>query len=153
MAERRHGGEEEQDQQVAHGGGQVRPQAVIRKSVCATDDGSIGHKPSPAPGSPCSRRAVWLAPARPAATAAVPLQPATLAAVQTVVEQRCVACHNAQLANKNVALHTPALIKQHALAVYQQTVVLKQMPMNNATQITDAERALIKSWFEAGAPP
>jgi uncharacterized membrane protein len=25
------------------------------------------------------------------------------------------------------------------------------MPMNNATQITDAERALIKQWFESGA--
>ena len=26
------------------------------------------------------------------------------------------------------------------------------MPMNNATQITEAERALIKRWYEAGAP-
>jgi len=31
-------------------------------------------------------------------------------------------------------------------------VVLKLMPMNNATQITDAERALIGRWFEAGSP-
>jgi len=31
-------------------------------------------------------------------------------------------------------------------------VVLKLMPMNNATQITGAERALIGRWFEAGAP-
>jgi uncharacterized membrane protein len=97
--------------------------------------------------------AVWLAPAPravpiPGAAAA----PVTFTAVQAVVQQRCVACHNAQLANKNVALHTPALIKQHALAVYQQTVVLKQMPMNNATQITDAERALVGAWFEAGSP-
>ncbi len=53
---------------------------------------------------------------------------------------------------KNVALHTPELLKQHAQAVYQQSVVLKLMPMNNATQITDDERALIKRWFEAGAP-
>jgi len=30
-------------------------------------------------------------------------------------------------------------------------VVLKAMPLNNATQITDDERALIKRWFEAGA--
>jgi uncharacterized membrane protein len=30
-------------------------------------------------------------------------------------------------------------------------VVLKLMPMNNATGITDAERLLIKQWFEAGA--
>jgi uncharacterized membrane protein len=53
---------------------------------------------------------------------------------------------------KNVALHTPELIKQHAQNVYQQVSVLKLMPMNNATQITDDERALIKRWFDTGAP-
>jgi uncharacterized membrane protein len=96
---------------------------------------------------------VWLAPApRAVPSPGVAVAPVSFAAVQAVVQQRCVACHNAQLANKNVALHTPALIKQHALAVYQQTVVLKQMPMNNATQITDAERALVGAWFEAGSP-
>jgi uncharacterized membrane protein len=31
-------------------------------------------------------------------------------------------------------------------------VVTKQMPMNNATGITDDERAVIQRWFEAGAP-
>jgi uncharacterized membrane protein len=61
-------------------------------------------------------------------------------------------CHNATVQQKGVALHTPELLQQHAQAVYQQAVVLKTMPMNNATQITDAERALIRRWFEAGAP-
>ncbi len=54
--------------------------------------------------------------------------------------------------SKNIALHTPELIKSHAQEIYQQVAVLKLMPMNNATQITDDERALIKRWFEAGAP-
>jgi uncharacterized membrane protein len=62
-----------------------------------------------------------------------------------------VLCHNAQVQNKNVALHTPELVGQHAQAIYQQSSVLKLMPLNNATQITDDERALIKRWFEAGA--
>jgi uncharacterized membrane protein len=53
--------------------------------------------------------------------------------------------------NKNVALHTPELIKVNAQAVYQQAVGQKSMPLNNATQITEAERALIARWFEAGA--
>jgi uncharacterized membrane protein len=44
------------------------------------------------------------------------------------------------------------LIGQHAQAMYQQAVVLKQMPLNNATQITDDERGLVKRWFEAGHP-
>jgi uncharacterized membrane protein len=42
-------------------------------------------------------------------------------------------------------------VSKHAQQIYQQAVVLKAMPMNNATQITDAERALIGRWFTAGA--
>ena len=97
--------------------------------------------------------AIWLAPPPPSAQARLAAaQPVSFAAVKAVVDQRCVMCHNAQLQSKNVALHTPELLKQHAQEVYQQVVVQKLMPMNNATQITDDERALIKRWFEAGAP-
>jgi len=77
--------------------------------------------------------------------------PVTLAEVHAVVQARCAICHNAQVQQKNVALHTPELLQQHAQAVYQQTVVLKLMPMNNSTAITEEERALIKRWFEGGA--
>jgi uncharacterized membrane protein len=87
-----------------------------------------------------------------AAASSVPTTPVSYAEVRAVIDQRCALCHNEQVQNKNVALHTPALLKQHAQAVYQQASVLKLMPMNNATQITDDERALIKRWFEAGAP-
>ena len=79
-------------------------------------------------------------------------QPASFAQVKAVIDQKCALCHNEQVQQKNVALHTPALIKQHAQTVYQQVSVLKLMPLNNATQITDDERALIKRWFDAGAP-
>jgi uncharacterized membrane protein len=101
--------------------------------------------------------AFWLAPPPPsaaqvAAAKAVAAQPAGYAEVRAVLDQRCVLCHNAAVQQKNVALHTPELLKQHAQAVYQQASVLKLMPMNNATQITDDERALIKRWFDAGAP-
>jgi len=95
--------------------------------------------------------AVWLAPA-PAAPVAAGAPPVTLTQVHAVVQQRCVLCHNAQVQQKNVALHTPELLRQHAQAVYQQAVVLKLMPLNNATQISDDERALVRRWFEAGAP-
>ena len=97
--------------------------------------------------------AVWLAPApvKPAAPVAAGAPPVTLAQVQGVLGQRCAMCHNQQVQQKNVALHTPELIRQHAQQVYQQAVVLKLMPMNNVTQITDDERTLIKRWFEAGA--
>ena len=90
------------------------------------------------------------APQSPAAQAAA-ARPASFAEVRQVIEQRCTLCHNAQVQNKGVALHSPELIGQHALAVYQQAAVLKLMPQNNATGITDEERALIKRWFDAGA--
>ncbi len=93
---------------------------------------------------------VWLAPAPvPKAAAAAPV---SFAQVQAVVAQRCVMCHNEQVISKNIQLHTPELIAKNAQALYQQAVVLKAMPMNNATQITDAERTLLGRWFEAGAP-
>ena len=73
-------------------------------------------------------------------------------AVQAVLEQRCYMCHGAAVQMKNLRLDSPDSVKQHAQAIYQQAVVQKLMPMNNATGITDAERALIGKWFEAGAP-
>ena len=72
--------------------------------------------------------------------------------VQAVIAQRCYMCHGPQVQMKNVRLDSPADLKLHAQMVYQQAVVTKIMPMNNATGITDAERELIKQWFEGGAP-
>ena len=104
--------------------------------------------------------AVWMAPAplplqpqRPQPVAETPEQ--TFARVQTVVEQRCVLCHNAQVANKGVRLDSPEAIRQHAQGIHQQVVVLKAMPMNNATQITEDERALLARWHTqmASTPP
>ena len=96
---------------------------------------------------------VWMAPPPPSAAAiAAAGKPVHFAEVKAVIDQRCAMCHNAQLQSKGVSLGTPELIKQHAQAVYQQAAVLKLMPFNNATQITEDERALIKRWFEAGAP-
>ena len=71
--------------------------------------------------------------------------------VAKVLEQRCLQCHGAQVQMKNVRLDSPEQVKVHAQNIYQQVVVTRQMPMNNATQITDAERALIGDWFKAGA--
>jgi len=101
--------------------------------------------------------AAWLAPRPPsaeqlAAARAAEARPATYAAVRAIVDERCVMCHNAQLQQKNVDLHDAAGLKKNAQNVYQQAAVLKLMPLNNATQITEAERNTIKRWFDAGAP-
>jgi uncharacterized membrane protein len=71
--------------------------------------------------------------------------------IQAVMQARCIQCHGAQVQMKNVRLDSPEQIKLHAQAIYAQVVVTKQMPMNNSTQITDAERALVAEWFKAGA--
>jgi uncharacterized membrane protein len=93
---------------------------------------------------------VWLAPAPVPKSTSV--APPSFAQVRSVIEQRCAMCHNEQVISKGVQLHMPELIAKNAQAIYQQAVVLKAMPMNNATQITDAERSLLGRWFEAGSP-
>jgi len=103
---------------------------------------------------------VWM---KPAAQAAVALAPSGASAptgqaggpafadIQKVMEQRCYQCHGPALQMKNVRLDSAQSLKQHAQSVYQQVVVTKLMPINNSTQITDAERALIAQWFRSGA--
>ncbi|MBI2748256.1 MAG: urate hydroxylase PuuD [Burkholderiales bacterium] len=71
--------------------------------------------------------------------------------LQPILEQRCYLCHGAQVQMKNVRLDSMEGVKQHAQGIYQQAVVTKVMPLNNATGISDAERALIRQWFESGA--
>ena len=97
--------------------------------------------------------AAWIAPPPPAEEELTQVtKPVHFADVKVVVDQHCVLCHNAQVQNKGIALHTPELIKKNAQAMYQQAVVLKLMPFNNVTQITDSERATIRRWYEAGIP-
>ncbi|MDP2165900.1 MAG: urate hydroxylase PuuD [Hydrogenophaga sp.] len=92
---------------------------------------------------------VWLRPA-PVQAVAVP-DTVSYAQLKPIMEQRCVMCHGEALASKNVRLDSPEAVKQHAQAVYQQVVVTKLMPMNNATGLTEEERALVAKWFKGGA--
>jgi uncharacterized membrane protein len=94
--------------------------------------------------------AVHLMPA-PQARSTAAAAPVSYAELRRVLDLRCVPCHNAQLASKNVVLLTPEQVARHAPMMYQQVVVQRTMPLNNATQITDAERALLARWFEEGA--
>ncbi len=91
----------------------------------------------------------WLARPAPAVEPAA-LAPPTFAQVQDIVATRCVVCHNAQVANKNVRLDSAEAIVSHARDIEQQAVILKIMPMNNATGITDAERATLGRWVASG---
>ncbi|HEY2255424.1 MAG TPA: urate hydroxylase PuuD [Variovorax sp.] len=95
---------------------------------------------------------VWLRPEpEPALAAGAAVQKVSFGQVQKVLEQRCYMCHGATMQMKNVRLDSPEQVATHAQMIYQQAVVTKIMPMNNATGITDAERTLIAKWFEGGA--
>ncbi len=101
--------------------------------------------------------AVAIAPPRPpVAVAADPV--AQMQTVTAIVAQRCVSCHAAQptqpgfaTAPAGVVLEQPEQIRQNAERIYKQVVQLKAMPLANLTNMTDAERAQIARWFEAGA--
>jgi uncharacterized membrane protein len=60
-------------------------------------------------------------------------------------------CHGPQVQMKNVRLDSVDNVKVHAQNMYQQVVMTKIMPMNNATGISEAERMIFKQWFETGA--
>jgi uncharacterized membrane protein len=92
---------------------------------------------------------VWLKPAPSAQTVAT--DPVSYARLQPVLALRCYMCHGPLVQMKNVRLDSPQGLASNAQGVYQMAVVTRIMPMNNATGITEAERQLIKQWFESGA--
>ena len=129
--------------------------ALVRQFFVARHKTHMAGKPEPikwavAGIAPLLAVVLWLAPW--ASINAPKLPPVKFAQVQAVIQQRCVMCHNAQVNQKGVMLHSAELIAKHAPQINQQAVVQRTMPLNNATQITDEERGLIKRWFEAGAP-
>jgi uncharacterized membrane protein len=83
---------------------------------------------------------------------------AEFAKVKAIIEHRCASCHAERptqpgfaAAPLGVMLENEAEIHQNAEKIYKQTVQLKAMPLANLTQMTDAERAQIAAWYEAGA--
>jgi uncharacterized membrane protein len=130
--------------------------AAIRQFFVMRHGWKLGRNRHPAPYAVAGVAVIaatiaWMAPQDTAAGRA-PVASATYADVQKVLAQRCYLCHAGPQAMKNVHLDSAEGLKQHAPAVYQQAVVARTMPLNNATGISDAERALIGQWFQAGAP-
>ena len=71
--------------------------------------------------------------------------------LQSILAQRCYGCHGEQVQMKNVRLDSREAVRQHAQALYQQAGLTRTMPLNNATAISEAERGVIRAWFEGGA--
>jgi uncharacterized membrane protein len=102
--------------------------------------------------------AVAIAPRPPAAVKPSGDAAAQFAQVRAIIDQRCVSCHASHptqpgfaTAPAGVMLDDPHAISQNAGRIYQQAVQMKAMPLANLTNMTDAERAQVGAWFEAGA--
>jgi uncharacterized membrane protein len=102
--------------------------------------------------------AVAIAPKAPVAAKPGADPAAQFAQVRAIIDQRCVTCHASHptqpgfaTAPAGVMLDDPHAIGQNAGRIYQQAVQLKAMPLANLTNMTDAERAQVAAWFEAGA--
>ncbi len=92
------------------------------------------------------------APSRPTASSRTPTTAPSLSQVKAIIELRCIACHNVNVANKNIRLDSDELIQSQMALIYQQAVVTKIMPMNNATGITEDERRTLEAWYKVQNP-
>jgi uncharacterized membrane protein len=77
---------------------------------------------------------------------------------RAVINQRCLPCHSHYptddvftVAPNNVTFDKAEDIVRLAPRIRERAVVQKTMPMGNKTGITDAERALLGQWIDAGA--
>ncbi len=82
----------------------------------------------------------------------------TLEQVRGIVGQRCVACHSPAPTFAGilqppggVLLHSVEGLTQNAQRIYQQTVATRIMPLGNATEMTEYERAVIAKWVKEQA--
>jgi uncharacterized membrane protein len=128
--------------------------AAIRQFFVMRHGYKLGRNPHPWPYAAVGvvvllALIAWLRPA-PSTAAAAP-ETVGYAQLKPVIAQRCLMCHGEALQSKNVRLDSPDELAKHAQTVYQQVVVMKLMPMNNATGLTDDERALFARWFTSGA--
>lgn len=76
---------------------------------------------------------------------------AVYAQVAAIVQSRCVSCHSARFASGGYAFDTAASIHANASPMGG-AVASGFMPLGNATNMTDAERATFASWIALGAP-
>ena len=76
-----------------------------------------------------------------------------------IIQTRCVACHSSKptddvnkVAPNGVMYDTPDQVFAKKDVILQRVVITKTMPQNNKTNMTEAERDMIRCWIEQGAP-
>jgi uncharacterized membrane protein len=82
--------------------------------------------------------------------------PATFAEAQSIIERRCWPCHSLHPTMKGYTepasgfrLDVDANVKLFAEAIERRAVRLKEMPLGNATHMTQGERDRLGSWARA----
>jgi uncharacterized membrane protein len=82
--------------------------------------------------------------------------PATFSEAQSIIERRCWPCHSLHPTMAGYTepasgfrLDVPANVKLFAEAIERRAVRLKEMPLGNATHMTQAERDRLGSWARA----
>jgi uncharacterized membrane protein len=98
--------------------------------------------------------AIYLSRPEPIAGTATGQVSADFESVRQIIKNRCTQCHAEQpvmlsAAPKNITLETTESIQRYGQLIYTQVVIQKTMPPGNITEITDVERATIKSWYES----
>ena len=84
--------------------------------------------------------------------------PVTFSRVQAIIANRCVTCHSAKPSDPmfpappaGVMLDTPQQIKMMASGIYLRSVEQQNMPFNNRTGMTLAERGELARRYRDGA--
>jgi uncharacterized membrane protein len=102
--------------------------------------------------------AILIAPRAPSGAVASSGPPVTYADIAPIVAERCAVCHAAHptyagidAPPQGVLLDTPEHIVANAAMIRAQAVATHAMPLGNVTHITDAERARLGAWIDAGA--
>lgn len=82
----------------------------------------------------------------------------SFAEVNKIVQLRCISCHSAKptddvykAAPNGVMYDTPEEIVKYKDKIMERAVVTKTMPLNNKTNITEAERDALRCWISQGA--
>ena len=83
--------------------------------------------------------------------APVPAVP-TFATIRTIIDNRCVDCHNNSILNGGVSLVSEAQVRAQAANIYNLAAISDFMPQGNSTGMTQAERDTIAAWFKGGRP-
>ncbi len=78
--------------------------------------------------------------------------------IYPIIQERCVSCHSATPTDdvwtappNGIVYDTPQDIVKLTDKIMQRVVITKDMPQNNKTGITPAEREKIRCWIEGGA--